>query len=239
MRKGLNKNITFSVLVAAIVIILVFASPFVVRWIATLQKNWTLLSNVGQTYGFAAALLSGLAFIAIAVSLVYQARQIKIAQLQAARTFQLEIFKLAFEQPDLASTWPLNLELHPSDRRKRTYMNLVFMYLRMSYVMREINDDALHRNMINRFKTQLGRKYWEGARDAFRIGAADRRSRLSLPTRRLRFVRVQPSCMALISAVLAQSHLSSNLAFITESGFARPQSCGLQVCGRRPGEFAH
>jgi len=52
-------------------------------------------------------------------------------------------------------------------------------------------------------------------------------------------VRVQPSCMALISAVLAQSHLSSNLAFITESGFGRPQSCGLQVCGRRPGEFAH
>jgi hypothetical protein len=35
------------------------------------------------------------------------------------------------------------------------------------------------------------------------------------------------------------SHLSSNLAFITESGFARPQSCGLQVSGRRPGEFAH
>jgi hypothetical protein len=49
------------------------------------------------------------------------------------------------------------------------------------------------------------------------------------PTRRLRFVRVQPSCMALISAVLAQSHLSSNLAFITESGFARAQGCGLPV----------
>jgi len=41
------------------------------------------------------------------------------------------------------------------------------------------------------------------------------------------------------TAVLAQSHLGSNLAFVTESGFARPENCGLQVCGRRPGEFAH
>jgi hypothetical protein len=40
--------------------------------------------------------------------------------------------------------------------------------------------------------------------------------------------------MALISAVLAQSHLSSSLAFITEWGFARAQGGGLPVCGRRP-----
>jgi len=26
----------------------------------------------------------------------------------------------------------------------------------------------------------------------------------------------------------------SDLTLMTESGFARPQSCGLQVCGRRP-----
>ena len=67
-------------------------------------------------------------------------------------------------------------------------------------------------------------------RDRSGVGAAGPFCRI-MPTRRLRSVRVQPSCMALISTVLAQSHLSSNLAFITESGFARPQAVACRFAG--------
>ena len=83
-----KNNIAFILLMAALVV-LVLMSPFAVRWIASSGRDWGLLSSVGETYGFAAALLAGLAFVAIAISLYYQARQTTVAQLQAARTYQL------------------------------------------------------------------------------------------------------------------------------------------------------
>jgi hypothetical protein len=176
-RKLVATNRIVTVLIVSAVIVLVLASPFAVRWIATFQRSWVVLSNVGQTYGFAASLLSGLAFIAIGVSLFYQAHQTRIAQLQTTRTFQLELFKLAFDHPDLQSSWSRSVDLPYSEWRKTVYINLIFMYLRMSYVMREINDTELRRSMTNRFHTEPGRKYWKESRQGFEASLNDRRDR--------------------------------------------------------------
>jgi Family of unknown function (DUF6082) len=171
-----RSGITFALLLAALVV-LVFASPFAVRWIAGWRFDWNLLSNVGQAYGFAAALLSGLALTAIGISLFYQARQTTIAQLQAARTLQLELLKLAYEHPDLQEGWSRSVDLPYAEWRKRTYMNLVFMYLRMNYVMRNTTDADLHRMMSNRFRTRPGREYWADAHAAFSAGVNNRRDK--------------------------------------------------------------
>jgi len=169
-----GNKITFTLLVVAL-ISLVIASPFAVRWISGSRENWSILSDVGQTYGFAAALLSGLAFLGIAISIFYQGRQITVSQLQATRTLQLELLKLAYEHPDLQESWSRSLDVPYPEWRKRTYMNLIFMYLRMGYVMHETTDASLHRAMANRFNTQMGREYWSGARPAFEAGARSRR----------------------------------------------------------------
>ena len=171
-----RNEITFTLLTIAL-ISLVLASPFAVGWISGSRENWSTLSDVGQTYGFAAALLSGLAFLGIAISIFYQGRQITVSQLQATRTLQLELLKLAYEQPDLRESWGRSLDIPYPEWRKRTYMNLIFMYLRMGYVMHETTDASLHRMMANRFDTQIGREYWTNARLAFEAGARSRRDR--------------------------------------------------------------
>jgi hypothetical protein len=171
-----RNSITFTLLIAAL-IVLVLASPFAVRWLAGNRSDWGLLSNVGQTYGFAAALLSGLALLTIAISLSYQSRQTTISQLQAARTLQLELFKMAYEHPDLQESWSSSLDLTYPEWRKRSYMNLIFMYLRMGYIMHETTDDSLRRAMVNRFRTQMGREYWSDARWAFGIDVKNHRDR--------------------------------------------------------------
>jgi Family of unknown function (DUF6082) len=171
-----GNKITFTMLMIAL-ISLVLASPLAVRWISGSRENWGILSDVGQTYGFAAALLSGLAFLGIAISIFYQGRQITVSQLQATRMLQLELLKLAYEHPDLQESWSRSLDVPYPEWRKRTYMNLIFMYLRMGYVMHETTDASLNRAMANRFKTQMGREYWSGARLAFAVGARNRRDR--------------------------------------------------------------
>ena len=142
-----------------------------------LGTNWPLASTAGQAYGAVSAVLAGLALVAIAFSLAYQARQTRIAQLQSARSMQVELFALAYEYPELRAGWSAGGDV-PFDRWKvRSYMNLVFQYLSMDHQMGTLSDAGLRRNMSNRFSTQLGRDYWATARSAWEISATNRRKR--------------------------------------------------------------
>jgi hypothetical protein len=139
--------------------------------------DWQQVGDVGQAYGGVSAILAGLAFLAVAVSLLMQARQTRVAQLQAAHAMRLELFRLAYEHPDLQEGWSRSVDLPYPEWRLRTYVNLVFAYLRMGYEMQTISEPALRRALRNRFQTSLGRAYWEGARNAWRTGAHGRRQR--------------------------------------------------------------
>ena len=55
---------------------LVLISPLYLRQLSQLRGiDWTKLSNVGQTYGAASAILSAVALVGISLSLLVQARQ--------------------------------------------------------------------------------------------------------------------------------------------------------------------
>lgn len=169
---------------AIALILLILVSPIVLFWIAAggiagpfKEIDWQLVGNVGQAYGGVSAILAGLAFLAVAVSLLMQARQARVAQLQAAHAMQLELFRLAYEHPDLQEGWSRSVDLPYPEWRLRTYVNLVFAYLRMSYEMQTLSEPALRRALRNRFQTSLGRAYWEGARNAWRTGARGHRQR--------------------------------------------------------------
>src|SRR5215469_12947531 len=62
---------------------LVLISPLLLRQIARIHGvNWTMLGNVGQTYGAASALLSAIALIGVSASLVIQGRQARNERLR-------------------------------------------------------------------------------------------------------------------------------------------------------------
>jgi hypothetical protein len=172
-----EKSSTTLVVVVTSIVVLVLASPIVAGWIGTWRTNWSLLGDVGQAYGLASALLSGIALLSIGTALFYQARQTRATQLQAVRMMQLELFRLAYDHPDLQNGWSRSVDIPYPEWRQRTYVNLVFQYLRMSYLIGELPDRDLHRTMTNRFKTQLGRDYWSTARSANASGATGRRDR--------------------------------------------------------------
>jgi hypothetical protein len=52
-----------------------------------------------------AAIISALSLAGVAISLLLQARQARTYQKEAARTRHFEIFRLAYEHPDLGSVW--------------------------------------------------------------------------------------------------------------------------------------
>src|ERR1700689_1110198 len=85
---------------ATAMLALVVISPFALQWLARIHGlNWMSLSNVGQTYGAVSALLTALALGGVVISLMYQARDVKAARVQAERTFHNELLKMEMENP--------------------------------------------------------------------------------------------------------------------------------------------
>ncbi|WP_328472278.1 DUF6082 family protein [Actinoplanes sp. NBC_00393] len=165
------------VLIGVAVLLIVIASPAAIAWFAGYRDDWSVLSDVGQAYGLASAVLSGAALLTIALSLVHQANQTRIAQKQASRTMQLELFRLAYQYPDLQEVWAKEAGIPHGQWRKDTYRNMIFMYLRMLYAMRESNDASLRRMMTNRFKSRPAREYWAATRGAHAAAINGRRDR--------------------------------------------------------------
>lgn len=161
--------------VGLLLIALVGLSPAVVAWIATSRRDWNTLSDVGQVYGLASAALAALALIFVGSGIIHQARQTKIAQLQTSRAMQLELVKMALEDPTLQEGWTGSVDLPYDEWRIRSYLNLIVMYLRMTFVIGEISEKELRRTMTNRFRTQLGRDYWQQSRHAHLTAATTRR----------------------------------------------------------------
>jgi hypothetical protein len=80
MRGGRSRNIIISFLVIALTAFVlgsILLSPLLLRQIAKLGGvDWAKLSNIGQTYGAASAILSALAVGGVAISLFLQANRV-------------------------------------------------------------------------------------------------------------------------------------------------------------------
>ncbi|WP_433060082.1 DUF6082 family protein [Dactylosporangium sp. CS-033363] len=75
--------------VCAAAVACALASPFALamarRWP---NVEWADLADVGQAYGAASAAFSALAVAGVAAGLIFQGRQLRLAQIQAAKDFQ-------------------------------------------------------------------------------------------------------------------------------------------------------
>jgi Family of unknown function (DUF6082) len=166
-------------------VLLIVSSPAALSFLASDDSartlfgdtDWPLASTAGQAYGGISAVLAGVALLAVAVSLIYQARQTKVGQLQAVHSMQLELVALAYDNPDLMAGWTSGSGTSYAEWRKNTYLNLIFRYLRMDYELGNLSDKGLQRNMRNRFKSILGRTYWSEAKSAWEIASDNRRRR--------------------------------------------------------------
>jgi len=79
-------------------------------------NDWPLLGNIGQAYGGVSAVLSSLALIGIAASTAIQARQQKAEHIAIVRSFQLSLYDLARENPELC--WPVVAVKYSGDGSK-------------------------------------------------------------------------------------------------------------------------
>jgi hypothetical protein len=88
-----------TVLVATIIGIAL--APLGLIWIAQLHRGWVTLGNVGQAYGGISALISAIALVGIAGSLLLQSRQHSLDRIFYHRSRQAELYAVVREDPEL------------------------------------------------------------------------------------------------------------------------------------------
>jgi hypothetical protein len=137
-------------------------------------------SKIGSSFGAISALISAVALLLLAVASFLQYRQTQIAQLQAARTMQLELLKISLENPAYRLALGTALgDKSPGEWRSHAYRNLWFMHFQMSYITGAVTEKGL-RAWLERefFADEHGLKFWECIKAAAAAEASSRAHRV-------------------------------------------------------------
>ncbi|MGI5212496.1 DUF6082 family protein [Plantactinospora sp. CA-290183] len=186
MSRQLYKSRRLLLHILAAVCGLVFISfilliPTVMRGISGDGATWHELSEIGQAYGGVSAVLSGLAFCGVAISLILQSRQNRLTQVVSARERHFELVKLALERPELMfqRRTDESIEAHG----KKMYLNLWVAHWGMLWDVGSIDRTSLRQNFVELFRDEVSRQWWsEWGQDWGTVRSRERREFMQIAT---------------------------------------------------------
>jgi hypothetical protein len=174
--------IAVGAVVFAAILGLVILSPFALATLTGFRRNWSQLSNIGQTYGAVSALLSSLAIAGVVVSLLYQARDSQTAREQTTRAIHHDLIKMMMEDPALMTAigapWGLPIPAESAPIREFLYIRMWVTFLGGNYIIGETSDSSVRYFASHElFRSRAGRDYWAAARHEQLAGTRGRNNR--------------------------------------------------------------
>lgn len=149
-------------LVGAGFVVLVAVSPLALEGLDSLHRaDWIQLSYIGQTYGAASALITGLALIGVICSIVFQSKAIIAGREQSSRQHHAHLVEMALDDPVYQRAWARDPSLFAPDAfRQRGYLNLIFSHWQRDYQFNGIAEGELRINLANLFRGEAARLWW-------------------------------------------------------------------------------
>jgi hypothetical protein len=168
---------TLTIVLIAAIIGLVAASPLALDVFGD-NPAWTRRSEIGQTYGAAAALLSVLALVGIAASLLVQINEAKIAREQTSRAMHYELLRMALDDPLYRECWGQTRSVEDeAEIRQHIYTNLIVSYWQSRYELRTFNEAHVRAGAADLFSGTPGRRFWSRTRETRFKTSQTRRAR--------------------------------------------------------------
>ncbi|WP_067500771.1 DUF6082 family protein [Actinoplanes sp. TFC3] len=150
------------------------------------SAGWRRWADVGQSFGVLSTVVSGLAFVALIITLWIQMKELSFQRDElrmqrgvaersrdelrrsadaGMRMLHVELLKMSLDDPSLAQVWPeFRNGSDPHRQRQMAYANLVFQHSTLSMVMAGYTDDQIRDSLRYLFASDLMRAYWrEGA----------------------------------------------------------------------------
>jgi len=164
-------DISKMLLVVGVGIAFAFVVALPVTWLAFARmsdRQLGRLSNIGQAYGFLAAIVSTFALIAIAATLILQAKQSKEARLAQWREAHADIMDMALEQPDLYGPCMADMTKYDSEDEFRQYLwtTKYLIYAKLGMETGDVPEKAVREEICaGMFASPVARKLWVKRRE--------------------------------------------------------------------------
>lgn len=154
-----------TLLVFSGVLALVVFSPQLLRYVFDPSAGWARLSSIGQTYGAASAVLSALALVGVAFSLVLQQRESRSSREHALRALHIELLRMSLDNDAYLECWgQIGDSVDNRDwYRQHIYINLIVSHWQMMWEIGALSENHLRLVSSQLFRGPLGRKYWSEA----------------------------------------------------------------------------
>lgn len=124
--------------------------------------DWTVQSDVGQSFSGASALLAAFALLAITRSNEMLRKQNRTIQGQAAREMQFKLLQLSLDDVELQETYSTSSKADSLTHKQRVFLTMRFRYLQHSFISGELSERSLRAVlMLETFPAPVARKYWE------------------------------------------------------------------------------
>lgn len=155
---------------------LVAASPLALPALDGNGEDWERIGNIAQAYGAVSALLSGLAVVGVAASLILQAKEAKAARIQSTRLMHIELTKMAMDNPEYLDCWG-----GPDSsrtvllRRQHMYVNLAVSHWETWFELGDLTDEWLAAMCDEIFAGEIGRSFWARSRTSRMATAPNRK----------------------------------------------------------------
>ena len=174
-----NVAVYFVGLIASIgILLLVLVSPLLLSQLGNEQGvNWSKLSEIGQTYGAASAILSGFALLGVSFSLLIQRRQTRAESIGIVRERHMELTRMILNDPDIyGPVVGMSLSHDADGRRRSLFATMWINYAWMSYQLGVLPETALRDELLaGAFDSGFTRDWWNAARPDWIHYSGDKR----------------------------------------------------------------
>ncbi|MFD7961521.1 DUF6082 family protein [Streptomyces zaomyceticus] len=149
----------------------IWLTPMALGLAAPTHKDWSRLSDVSQTYGALSVPLSAMALLGVAVSLVYQARQTKMANVESQRSVHRQLLMYSLDNPEFLVCWEPISGISSLEMRRLIFTNIMISNWCSNYVLRRFNDQEVRHILSLHFQGAAARLHWEKSAPNWRMGA--------------------------------------------------------------------
>lgn len=141
-------------------VLAVALSPIAITALDRGDRDWSRLSDIGQTYGAVSALLSALALGVVATSLRLQRSQVRHERVWLQRELHLNVVKIALDDPVYAQCWGPRVAPPDIDERLFYYVNLIIMMWSYAWEHCQLQEDQVRSYTAALFESAVPREYW-------------------------------------------------------------------------------
>lgn len=174
-------SLVFAFAVATVAVLaLVVISPLMLKWFGSVEDvNWAQLSNIGQTYDAASAMLTAIALIGVAGSIIFQIRAIEVSRTQSVRGQHAHLVEMVLADPVYMRAWGQEpKEYGGLDRyRQQLYVNLILSFWEDNYRLGGSHENMLRGDLAILFRGEAGRDFWAIGRHARQQMSRDHRDK--------------------------------------------------------------